>query len=255
MALNFANTTADRVDMGSSSTLDNLQASTICAWVYRTTTRVSGQIYAKGSFANQTRNPAFGLRGNDGSTLSLLVDRATTDLNLTGNNASSATLPLNTWAFAVAAYDTSTNPQMFMGTLTAEVSEVSYATQTLGSGTIGDNTAELGCVGNASLAGTQDKSFPGIIGFISIYNRRLTLGEIQQQQFSPYVTSGCIYFSHLGFNGTGNQVDWSGNKNTGTVTSATYSSHVPLKPVWGFQTARPPYFNPYPKKLSLIGVG
>jgi len=71
------------------------------------------------------------------------------------------------------------------------------------------------------------------------FDRALSLGEIRSLQFHPRVLSGCVLYSHYGFNGTGTQPDWSGKGNSGTVTGATVSNHVPLGSPFGFDDPLP----------------
>jgi hypothetical protein len=242
VSLLFASSTSSKVDCGSAASLDNLQAWTLMCWVYRTTTLASGGIYSKGSFAGQTRNPNLQLRGNDGATPTITIDRATTDAVATGANASGDTLPLNAWAFLAATFDVTDGPRMFIGSLTAAVAEMGYASApTVGSGAVGDNSSESAVIGNAASGDTQNKGFPGRIAFVAQYNRRMALGEIMSHQFRPTVASGCVLWTHLGFNGVSTQPDWSGNGNAGTVSVATQTVHVPLGPIFGFSQLAVPY--------------
>ena len=78
-------------------------------------------------------------------------------------------------------------------------------------------------------------AFVGRIGFFGVWNRAMPLGEIVSHQWCPRKTSGCDALYHLGFNGVAAQPDWSGSGNTGTVTGATVSDHVPLSSPFGLR--------------------
>jgi hypothetical protein len=81
-------------------------------------------------------------------------------------------------------------------------------------------------IGNLTTAGSF--SYRGSLAWVGIWNTELTLAQIQALQFRRRVTSGCVGFWELGYNGTGTVPDWSGNANAGTNTSGTVTDHVPL---------------------------
>jgi hypothetical protein len=138
----------------------------------------------------------------------------------------------NTWNYVGFTFDIAGSAneviQIYKGNLTTVAAEISYAYRTDGSGTLNSDAAANFSIGNASGYGA---AWPGTIAWFAHWNRVLTLAEVVEQQFNPHVTSGCVLFMHLGYNGTGTQPDWSGNGNNGTVTSATVSDHVPLGPM------------------------
>jgi hypothetical protein len=55
-----------------------------------------------------------------------------------------------------------------------------------------------------------------------VFNRALSLGEVEAQRTKPHVLSdgSCKLFTIYGQAGTGSQLDLSGNGNNGTVTGA-----------------------------------
>jgi len=79
----------------------------------------------------------------------------------------------------------------------------------------------------------------GNIAIVAVVDRVLTLGEIQSWQFRPRVVSGTKLFCHLGYDGVGDQADWSGTVGTGTNTGATQADHVPLGPTFGLDLNSP----------------
>jgi hypothetical protein len=230
MALTFGAGTADRVSHGSAASLDNLPSSTdgmtVLQWVYVTTRTDTRKLSSKGR-GTAGVGWQLGLSGTTGN-LQMLCERATTDaFRITSDTPVAA----NTWTFVAADAKTSASPvtHIYTGTLTTIAVESSYGTDQDGSGSYGADAARDFMGGNIDNT-TPNLALQGRIAWIGLWNRVLSLGEIQDQQFYPHVTSGCVLFSHYGYNGTSTQPDWSGNGNSGTVTSATLTpDHVPIR--------------------------
>lgn len=231
MALSFTAVT-HVVDIGSGASLDNLTAWTVLAWVYPVSLSQDLPLTFKGDAASGSTYRSCILLST--GALYLDLHRATTDL--TASSAASV-YAANAWqffGFAANSAGAATDQKIFYGTLSAAVAEVgSYASQSVGSGAVVADAAYNQGIGN----GIPAQAFWGSsmrIAWVGQWNRVLTLGEIQAQQFRPHVTAGCVGFYHLGFAGTGTQPDWSGNGNAGTVTGAAVADHVPLGPLFGF---------------------
>jgi lysophospholipase L1-like esterase len=113
---------------------------------------------------------------------------------------------------------------LFYGDLaTPVVEESSYFTSNDGSGTYGSDAASNAFVGGDSAT----LNFIGDIGWVRVFNRKLTLAEIQLEQYSKRpMTTGCVLDSE--YHGTGTQMDRSGNGNNGTVTGASVADHPVL---------------------------
>lgn len=239
MALSFPNAT-DRVECGSNAVLDNLTKGTYAAWIYPNGITSDSRIVQKGLAASGIRN--MGIDGASGAgKLYVYAYRPTIVLMISSTGLVTDT----TWQFVAGTFDstlTDNDQHLYRGTLTSAVTEAAtYSARTVGSGALGDNSATNQSIGNRAPAGAYP--FLGVIAWVGIWNRQLSLGELQAQQFRPHVTSGCVLFMHLGYAGTGTQPDWSGNGNNGTVTGATVSAHVPLRPVFG-ANAWTPYIPP-----------
>lgn len=224
MALLFDGTTT-KVDCGSNAVLDNLNVGTFLAWVYPTNVSTSARVIViKGLGASGRR--ALEIRDLADGDLRVQVARATTTLEA---RSQSGVVTANEWQFLGTGFDANgvdADQELYRGTLGSSVAEISsYAAQSVGSGATGDNSAKNQFVGNRE---TDNQGFVGRIAWVGMWNRKLTLEEIRAQQFRPHVTSGNVFFMHVGFNGTGTQPDWSGNLNNGTVTAATVVDHVPL---------------------------
>lgn len=71
-----------------------------------------------------------------------------------------------------------------------------------------------------------DRTFSGLIAYSHVYNRILTVGEINQvMEFPASITKGLVAFWPL-WNGAV-EPDYSGNQNNGTVTGALLSNSNP----------------------------
>lgn len=120
---------------------------------------------------------------------------------------------------------------IYLGDLSTVPTECTYGTATDGSGTVTDDSAANLWVGN-NPGGTL--AWQGRIAGVHFCDRVLTLGEIQRQWMRFDANANSRIISHLGFNGTGTQPDWSGSGNPGTVTGATVANHVPSGAPFGF---------------------
>ncbi len=234
MALDTSTSTTDRIDFGSGASLDNLAQFTYAAWAYPTTVTAGniGVLFQKGlAAAGVWLLLAFD--SNNGEMESITV-RSTTNCHA---RSSTNWLTVNTWQFLACTIDTAsstnTDEQLWRGTLTAPPAEPpSYGIQESGSGTTSDNSASNFTVGNRTT--NHGREWPGPIAWVGVWNRRLTEGELLAQWMRPHVTSGCVLFSHLGYNKLGTQADWSGNGNNGTVVGPAVADHVPLGSPFGF---------------------
>jgi hypothetical protein len=231
MALNFSGS-ADRVDHGNDSSLINLDPITVLAWVYPTSLAVA-VIVDKRTLSGDTGYRLLYTNDTVGS-LAFHINRASQDCFA--------------WQFVGGTLDTSGangDQKLFRGTLSGIAVEPSYDNQTVGSGTVNSDSGNNQFVGNRVQA---DASWSGYIGWVGIWNRQLSLGEVITQQFRPHLTSGCVLFTHYGFNGTGTQPDWSGTGNSGTVTGATQIGHVPIMPSFGISM-------PWTPAPAVVAVG
>jgi hypothetical protein len=224
MALDFS-TSGSRVDHGSGASIDDLHGGTFTylAWVYRTGTGADQEIITKdASF------PDGALFAVDAITvegqLRLFVPRNIVNIDV---YSSGTVVAADTWTIVACTYNLSASPigKLYTGTLTSAMAEVSYGLQENGSGSLtGDDAANL-YVGSVQRDTT--KTFKGRIAGVAVYNRVLTLAELQAHQFDWTPRSGCVLLTD--YHGTGIQADLSGNGNNGTVTTATVADHVPIR--------------------------
>ena len=225
MALVFTGGDGDEVDIGSDTSLDDLNDFTYLMWFYPTgTPGGSASLAGKGTFGGQNRrNVVF----NENRNINLAIDRVTQDAQATSATA----LSIDTWHFVACTFDLTDGVRLWIGDLSTLVVEDTYSVSPiLGSGATITNASDNFKIGGEG----GSSSIPGRIAFCGIYNARMTLAELQRQQFRPHVTPECVGFYHLGYNGTGTQPDWSGTGNAGTVTGAVVADHVPLGSPFGF---------------------
>ncbi len=229
MALDFSGNTAAKVNHGSDASLDNWTVGTYMMWIFVTGSGDDDiallEKLATGKELNF--NPAF--------TLTVTANRATTALSARADIANFSSYAQNTWMFIAGTFNTGGadgDQRLLIGDLSTFATEPSsYSMQTVGSGTLTVDAAADLIVGNKA---GDSRNLPGSIASVHIVNANLTNAQILAQQFRFSLFSDSQVYSHYGFNGTGTQADYSGNGNSGIVTSATVADHVPLGPPFGF---------------------
>lgn len=229
MALLF-NATGENVAITQATSINSLEAITIMIWQKTALTTGFRTLYNKHT-ASELGTSMFTSAAS--AYIWCSRDRATTQAVARSANS---VLVANTWQWICFMEDVNSAPNLYVGTLSALATEVSYTTQTQGVGAITADAEDL-WLGNNRLFTTQH--WDGDIAVVQIFNRRMTPTEALTYQYHPRMGSGCVLFHHLGLVGTGTQPDWSGNGNTGAVTSATVSNHVPLGALFGFDAALP----------------
>jgi hypothetical protein len=242
MSLLFGGATSHRSDHGSPAIADDLAAFTYLLAVYPTSLVDARTFLSKST--SGTSGQRFRLVTTSGD-LAIVCTRATTNLSYTSNSAPLAAV--NAWYWVAATVDINGSAgdlaRIYAAPFGASLAQVTYALQTDGSGAQSANAAGTIIVGND--AGNA-RSFPGRIALAMAWSRRLSLGELITQQSRPFASSGCFLYTHLGWNGTGSQVDYSGQKNHGTVTGATAAAHAPIRPPFGQDVPWVPIVNPAP---------
>jgi hypothetical protein len=173
--------------------------------------------------------PFFSLSGTGGD-VRFVRDHATTDTDYITNNTPLSAL--NAWRCLAVTFDTGAGAGEFVniyhGSFAALLAECTYGTATDGTGAL---TADGG-TGTAYRLGNNNgdtTSFQGRIGPAALFNRVLSLGELQSWQYRPRVMAGCVAFHVCGINGTTNVPDWSGNGNLLATTSLTLGNLIPLR--------------------------
>ncbi len=263
MSLNFG-TSGDFVNCGSSTTIDNVWGSgdaigTVLTWFrFDTLPSTSGHPQR---WASQGNDKLCGSAGSDNFICS--INRGTLSQLVFASFANCANWPgVGEWAFGAYVFDTSagnTDQKLYIGSLTAFAAEPSsYTIQRVGSGTVTDSTAKNYYLGSNPDATNEITEGP--IARHMLFSTALSADEIKQQQFTPFPRSDCVCWIELGFDGTGTQIDLSGNSNTGSVTNATVADHVPT-PVFQSAPLGVPYVvaaaaaQDFPFRRYYMGVG
>lgn len=227
MALAFTQSQQHWVNHGSAASIDNLAQSangmTICQWVYRTANGVNQTLCSKDGAGTTGFNFLINNDQAEGGLRFIVFRSSVTDFQSSGGEVA-----LNTWTFVAVTFDDSlgTEADIYTGTLTSMASEVSYAVTTSGSGTPTDDSSIDLYVGNVVRANTNP--IAGRIATTRVWNRRLTLAEIQQTQFDHFTQNSGSVINSIYNNPSLTQPDLSGNGNNGTVTGAAQANHVPI---------------------------
>ena len=214
-ALNF-NGTTDQVDFGSAASLDDMMPVTFM-FIYRPTT------------LDTTFRYLWWKLGTGRS----YITHHDSDLEFariySGTNAFATStgdiLSANNWyvTFLVdggAAVAT----RIYHAQLGSALAEVSYGIQDTPTGTLTTDAA------GSVLVGFRDSTrrFIGDIAVVAVWEEAFSLDQCIAQYWRVSMTANSQLYSHLGFNGTGTQADWSGKANGGTVTGTTVTSHAPI---------------------------
>lgn len=159
----------DIISLGSGTSLDDLSAITVSAWIYPTG-------WGGGNFgrivSKENASTAFGFTlVNDSSQGSIRIyrERSTSPAQAT---AATSSISLNTWQHVVGVLDT-TNNIIKLYINGREVS--SYIDQTMGSGTVNSDASNNMNIGNRTAA---DRGFSGRIDEVRIYNSVLTADQV-----------------------------------------------------------------------------
>ena len=232
MSLSFTRLSTDHVDHGSNASLDTLGAGVYMMWMFSgASADVDWQLFEKNESATKSAlNPDF----NWGAE----IGRDSVDLLVRANIGNFASYGAAKWLFLAFAFDRTGadgDQKLLMGDLTTAATEPStYSTQTVGSGNFVADASNSLIVGNqaAGNRGVEDS-----IASLHLCNVLLTNAQIRAQQFRFRKLLSSVILCEYGWNGTNLQPDWSGNGNNGTVTGATVSDHVPLGPLFGFDTS------------------
>lgn len=241
-ALSFSTNATDRVSIGTGSSISNLPAGasgfTVMFWV-KMKNMAQAATFVSGRPATTGGNNNWSIRGLDANgNLTVRVTRATTALRLDTNDAAGVS---TAWSFVAFTVDlTGATMHIYHGRLTSLAVEATYvapgANNQLGTGAAATDGGTDPAVWGTRINASAYINAPGMdLANGMIYNRSLSLPEIQSLQFFPRCISGCVYYSQFGYNGVGTQADWSGNGNAGTVTTATSSGfHIPLRAPFGY---------------------
>lgn len=213
--------TSDRTVITAAAAINALNPFTYIGWFYPTTLTTNRMFMSKSSGGN---GPQLVVATTD--RLRLLVDRATTDTDYASVNS---TLTTNAWQLLCATYNSANGAglvaHLYRGTLSALATEVSYATQTDGSGAVTDDSARDLVIGNYTGA---NLALQGRCAIAAVFAVELSLADIQSWQRRPRKTVGANVakmFCRQGKYGA-DCIEYTGL--TAAVTGATQGDGVPL---------------------------
>src|SRR6185503_3581635 len=232
MALTFANTT-DRDEVTSTAAISSLPAWTWLFWLQISTFTANRVIVRK-------RNIGHRITLFSTADLNISVARATTSTAYQTNSGLLSTL--NKWYQLMVTFDIAAGAGLvhtaLIGDLATALTACTFGTATDGSGAqLGDSGVNLGIRSQEG----GGNSLQGVIAVAGYFNRVLTPGEGQDWLWYRNPKSGLILHHELGFQGTGTQIDYSGNGHAGTVTGATQSAHAPTR-------------NPFSRRIRYVPV-
>ena len=165
-ALNFDGSN-DLVNVGSGSSIDNLDVFTYAGWIYvKVFPANSGTLLFQGNDRICDVDNRGGVSGD--KTLRLFVNR-TTDTNII---AADNLFVANTWYHVACVFDLNGTNRLYING-----SEPSLGTDTQGSGAIADDPADDVFIGANS---TEGNPFNGLIDEVRVYNRVLNADEIKR---------------------------------------------------------------------------
>lgn len=226
MAITFGAATTDTVSF-TDTDLDSHAAFTYIIWTRPTTQTGDRRLLRKNSSGGATTTQVV-WNAVDTNDLRFVTFRATTNsLSISTDGFST-----NVWYCFAFTHSSGAGNRIYWGTLTSPMVEVTYGTQTVGSGTIlADAGGPLG-IGNGPNG--QLTPWQGSIAWVSFIARELTLAEIQRWQYRPFNMTDTKLFALFGSNGLTNVPDWSGNGCTGTINGSSVSDNPPLGPPFGY---------------------
>lgn len=235
MALDF-NGSGRNVNLGTFGSASLPTELTVLAWVYPSSFAATG---TGNTFFNRVEGSWIGFQfaSNEehGKCINIYAVRNSSWSNMCEAVSVADVLSTGKWFFVggqLKSTGNDTDQKLFVGDLSTPAGEPSYTKQVVSTGTWPSLSSRAYYIGNHQMS-TNTLYHRGPIAWFGFWNRILSLGEIWAQQFRPHVTSGCLWFGHLGANGTGTQANWAGSGNNGTVTGATVADHVPIRPWFG----------------------
>jgi hypothetical protein len=235
-ALRFAASSGNLVNCGSGASIDQLTAGSTGMWVFPTSIAVDQRYWQKG-LAGTGNYWGFAPDFAVGSgTFGIEAQRASVNCEAI---STTGVVKQDAWNFVGASWNTAGaagDQRLFWGLSRTPASEPTYSSQTAGSGAVGDNSPADLIIANRSTGGV---AMPGRIGCLVLFATRLGVSDMRDVQSLLLLgMQGRLHPREVRvrlpdrprllmfFNGTGKQLDWSGNGNHGTVTGAVTARGV-----------------------------
>lgn len=218
MAIDFDGTD-DILNYGSPSHLDDLSNWTYCAWVRPDTL---GELTFGTIMRKSASGPGRTMNNEGTNQLRGAASRATTNMNIYSANN---TMVMGSWQFVAWTYDGTTG-KLFHGSPGGACAEVSYGSNTQGTGAMSSDASASLTVGNETGGAT---TYDGRIAYARIFNVALTANELTGVMYNaPVRRDACVFDAWLD---TTTGVDRSGNAVVPTVTgSPVLADNPPIPP-------------------------
>ncbi len=218
-ALQFGAASTHRVVCGKAAILNNLSALSCIGWVYIDTLTQFDMLFDK-FVGSSTTGWTLELADNTGN-LEFIRGYSTAQQDFrTSGNPLGAT---GRWVCAALTVPSISAAHIYVGDQVTLLSECAYALQTAGTGSLKSDSAVNMVIGNNDNA-SPNRSLHGRIAAVALFNRVLSLPELQAWQFTafdeswPAVMGGCIGLWYPGDQGLATVIDYSGFNNTGVLT-------------------------------------
>jgi len=222
--------TNDQIAFGSEAAIDDVSAFTACALI-----RITGNVVDERTVLSKFKSDYsagklfISLQGDGVSNNKVFTLISTTGGGFTDVHSHSASnvLTVNTWRVIVTTWDGTVNlgttPKIYACDLGGDLSEVSYALQDDGAGSVtSDATASV----RLGTRDPLDTFYSGGLAECAVWNRVLSSGELRAlgKGFAPaFFPRGRVFYCPI----TGRyspEPNWAGSTH-GTVTEATYLEH------------------------------
>ena len=225
----------DVINCGSATILDDLGPLTIAAWINPLSAGEGnfGCVCMKGDHTDSSGSKYYmAFDGAVGQTRLLFWITKTSpgdQLQRTSNS----NVATGVWTFASTTWDGSNDFNNIH--IYYNLSEVTYLSGTNATSIPSDSSLSLG-IGNDT--GTGIQTFDGSIAYVQLWNRVLSVNEMAQaMRFPGSITKGLVGFWPL--LGVSPEGDYSGNKNSGTVTGALVgTTNPPINRMFGAKRSR-----------------
>lgn len=215
----FGGAITDRAVVAAASSINDLATFTAIAWV-----NASSSHFTYDRIFDKLGADGWGfMRDNNAQELYFYHTRATTARSYTSNGTA---WPDSVWQCVAVTEDTGASAALYSAGLTTAMAATGLATSTSGSGTFGtDNATRLTLGNNVDSNGPSHSTH----GPMALFNRVLTLGELQTWKRRPRAMAGCVGLWLPGDTGA-NWTDLSGNGNLATVTGGVAANNPPIPP-------------------------
>lgn len=211
----------DSINCGSAASLDNVNVFTWCAWIYCTSNgSATRYIITKGLVSGKSIQ-VDASNVNGGIDCICEMSGATCRAR---NNTTADIIPQNAWKWICFQVTSGFVGTVYTASPGGVPTEISYSTHTTGTGSPSSEAASSFLIG-----GDATNAFPGRIAEVMMFNVNLTQGDrIAAMNGFPVRMGNLVGYWPLQGQTT-TEPDFSGGKNTGTVTGAAQAQNPPIR--------------------------